>query len=134
MSHIKRELLLAVLTVLISTAAIHASYILYGSSLVDIPDQESVGIIVNVQRQGKIHPTWDLWLLHGNNNLAEGESERFSFPSEYNPKLLAQAYRYQEEGQRVKLLYSSLSFRDCYIKSFAQVNDCDIVEEIKPLN
>jgi hypothetical protein len=136
-SSIKYEIVLSTLTTIVTSlalaAVIKAGYIFVEFGSANIPNQESVGFIVNVEARGRITPTYDIYLLHGTDTLAEGESDKFSIDPNNTIKLINEARKYQESGLRIKLIYDTLSFSQCYKELWSKVNDCDIVTKIERL-
>ena len=100
---------------------------------VNTSNNESSGIIVNVAQSGAHHATWDLWLLHGNSQMAEKTSEEFSLdPSK--PELVKIAQDFSMSGQRVKLIYDHKNnLWTCLYWSWSALNNCDMVTEIIPV-
>lgn len=98
---------------------------------VTVPDNESSGIVVNVQRKGALFPTWDVYLLHGTSQASEKMSEVFSL-APHAAAALVPALQ-EQAGKEVKLTYTHLNALSCFVQKLTAINDCDVVTDFAPL-
>lgn len=129
----KRDLSIALITILLSYAIGHAIVVVYQDGVVSITNQQAVGYIINVEQRGRIFPTYDIYLLHAVDGLGESESERYSLDYKDAAKLAAMAQLVEDLSIRVRLTYTTESFGTCYASLLVRVNDCDVVTNITPI-